>query len=126
MIKFRVHGNFDKFEKFLSNAKRMEIRNLLNRIGGDGVNALRNNTPKDSGATANSWRYEIQMYKNKAILAWFNDEVTTNGVPIAILLQYGHGTRGGTFVQGRDFINPAMKPIFEKMVDGLGEELAKI
>lgn len=126
MIKFRVHGNFDKFEKFLNNAKRMEIRGLLDRIGADGVNALRNNTPKDSGDTANSWRYEIRIYKNKAVIGWLNDEVTTNGVPIAILIQYGHGTRAGTYVDGRDFINPAMKSIFEKMADDLGEELAKI
>jgi hypothetical protein len=87
--------------------------------------ALKNATPVDSGETANSWDYEIRHYPGGASIAWTNSHVV-DGVPIAIILQYGHATRNGGYVQGRDYINPALRPIFEKMANDLWEEVTNI
>lgn len=114
MVVIKHRGNFNNTEKFLKSAQKLQIKSLLDSYGQKGVQALREATPKDSGETANSWAYEIQVNKGSVSLIWTNTNVV-NGVPIAILIQYGHGTRNGGYVEGRDYINPALQPIFDKL-----------
>lgn len=97
---------------------------LLNRTGQMGVEALRQATPVYTGRTANSWTYKIIKTKGVSKVEWYNTDVE-NGCNVAILLQYGHGTRGGTYVEGIDYINPALKPIFDTMADYLWKEVTK-
>lgn len=98
---------------------------ILHRYGKEGVAALSSATPVESGETARGWNYEIrESYKNGVTIVWTNDHVV-NDVSIAIILQYGHGTRNGGYVQGRDYINPAMRPIFDKMSEDLWREVTK-
>lgn len=94
--------------------ERNEIHKILDRFGQEGVAALSSATPVDSSFTANSWDYEVVETGNSYSIIWTNSNVV-NGVPVAILLQYGHGTGTGGYVQGRDYINPAIKPIFDKI-----------
>lgn len=115
-------GDFKKTEKFLEGARTFNIRGLLKRYGEAGVQALAAATPKDSGLTASSWGYEIQTDRTEARVIWTNSNIV-QGYPIAILLQYGHGTGGGGYVQGRDYINPAMRHIFDELVDAAWKEL---
>ena len=98
------------------------IRSVLDRYGRQGVAALQMYTPKDSGETANSWKYEIFNLG----IAWSNTNVTGNGTPVAILLQYGHGTKNGGYVQGRDYINPALQPIFDEIADNCWKEVENL
>lgn len=114
MISFDVPGNFSKSESFLKKLLGYDIRTVLEKYGREGVSALASATPRDSGETAASWSYEIIGSKGGYQLVWTNSHIH-NGVPIAIILQYGHGTGTGGYVQGRDYINPAMRPIFDKI-----------
>ena len=125
MIKISLKGNFKNIERFFDGAKNrlpQRIRSVLDRYGLQGVAALQMYTPKDSGETANSWKYEIFNLG----IAWSNTNVTGNGTPIAILLQYGHGTRNGGYVQGRDYINPALQPIFDEIADNCWKEVENL
>ena len=125
MIKISLKGNFKNIEKFFDGAKNrlpQRIRSVLDRYGRQGVAALQMYTPKDSGETANSWKYEIFNLG----IAWSNTNVTSNGTPIAILLQYGHGTKNGGYVQGRDYINPALQPIFDEIADNCWKEIENL
>lgn len=115
-VKFEVSGGFTKTEKFINRMKRREYLNVLDEFGREGVQALRNATPVDSGKTAESWDYEIKRTRNCTEIIWTNSNIN-DGVPIAIILQYGHGTGTGGYVQGRDYINPAIQPIFDKMAE---------
>lgn len=115
-VKFEVSGGFTKTERFLNRMKRREYLNVLDEFGRDGVQALRNATPVDSGATAEAWDYEIKRTRNYTEIVWTNSNIN-DGVPIAVILQYGHGTGTGGYVQGRDYINPAIRPIFDKIVE---------
>ena len=115
-VKFEVSGGFTKTERFLNRMKRREYLNVLDEFGRDGVQALRNATPVDSGATAEAWDYEIKRTRNYTEIVWTNSNIN-DGVPIAVILQYGHGTGTGGYVQGRDYINPAIRPIFEKIAE---------
>jgi hypothetical protein len=121
IIKHR--GNFNNTERFLKGASRMNIRGKLDYYGREGVRALAAATPVDSGITAGSWSYEIKMNKNSFSLVWKNSNVV-GGIPVVILIQYGHGTRDGGYIQGRDFINPAIQPIFDKISDEVRKELS--
>ena len=124
MIKFTHQGSFDNIERFLKKAKSKDYRAVIERYAQEGVSALRSSTPKDSGLTASSWAYEI-IYTNSGFrIAWTNSHLV-EGIPVAILLQYGHGTRGGTFVQGIDYINPVMRPIFDKIAENLWKEVTR-
>lgn len=114
MITIQTTGSFDGTEKYLKKAASGDIFAALDRFGAAGVVALSRATPKDSGETASSWSYEIKKGPNAYTIAWKNSHVN-NGVPIAIILQYGHGTGTGGYVHGRDYINPAMRPIFDQM-----------
>ena len=115
-VKFEVSGGFTKTERFLNRMKRREYLNVLDEFGRDGVQALRNATPVDSGATAEAWDYEIKRTRNYTEIVWTNSNIN-DGVPIAVILQYGHGTGTGGYVQGCDYINQAIRPIFDKIAE---------
>lgn len=115
MIEFVYHSN-DETEKFLKKLQEDEIFRTLDGLARSGVDALSSATPMDSGLTASSWGYEIQVERNSVTISWTNSNLV-GGTPIAILLQYGHGTGTGGYVQGMDYINPAIKPIFDKIAN---------
>lgn len=115
-VKFEVSGGFTKTERFLNRMKRREYLNVLDEFGREGVQALRNATPVESGLTAESWDYEIKRTRDYTEIVWTNSNIN-DGVPIAVILQYGHGTGTGGYVQGRDYINPAIRPIFDKIAE---------
>lgn len=121
-VKIFHKGDFKKTEKFLKGALTFNLKPLLRRYGEAGVRALYAATPKDTGELASSWGYEIEIDRTSARVIWTNSKIV-DGVPIAIILQYGHGTGGGGYVQGRDYINPALKPIFDEMATTAWEEL---
>ena len=125
MISFRHKGDFSKLTSFLERAKETVYLGDLNKYGRQGVAALASATPIDSGETATSWYYEIENTKQSATITFYNSNVQ-NGVPIAIILQYGHGTRNGGWVEGRDYINPAIQPIFDQIVDDAWREVTKL
>lgn len=125
MISFRQKGDFSKTMKFLEKAKNVVKLSDLDKYGKEGVAALASATPVDSGLTANSWYYEIKRTKGSTTITFHNSNIQ-NGVPIAIILQYGHGTRNGGWVEGRDYINPAIQPIFDKIADQAWEEVTKL
>lgn len=122
MVVFKHRGNFDNLEKFLKRAQNIDFRKILAPYGEQGVRALANATPRDSGLTASSWGYEIITNKGSVSLVWTSSNVN-NGIPIAIILQYGHGTRNGGFVQGVDYINPALRTIFDKISEEAWREV---
>lgn len=113
---FQVTGNFNRIERFLNTVKRQQYLNVLDECGRQGVSALAAATPTDSGRTASSWDYEIHKGSGQTEIVWTNSNIN-DGVPIAVILQYGHGTGTGGYVQGRDYINPAMRPIFDQIAE---------
>lgn len=117
-------GDWSKTTKYLSRLERMEMFKTLGKYGDQGVRALASATPKDSGETANSWTYEVVVSGKSARIVWKNTNVN-QGVNIAIILQMGHGTGTGGYVQGRDYINPAMRPIFDKIANEVWKEVTK-
>lgn len=114
MITFTSSGSFQKTEAFLKKLSRGEIYKALETYGKQGVAALAAATPVDSGLASNQWSYEVKVDRTFATISWLNSNVE-GGVPVVILLQHGHGTGTGGYVQGRDFINPAIRPIFDKI-----------
>ena len=116
MIRFKVKGNWNKTEKFLEkNSTTKFIVEVLEKYGREGVVALSAATPVDTGLTASSWTYRIEQSADRIELVFENTNKTITNIPIVILLQYGHGNGRGGYVQGRDFINPAIQPIFDKI-----------
>ncbi len=124
-ITFRHKGDFSKTEKFFNSLLKLDYLNVLERYGQAGVAALASATPKDSGLTADSWDYEITHDGKETTIAFTNSNIS-NGVNIAIILQYGHGTKGGGYVAGRDYINPAIQPIFDKMANEAWREVTNL
>jgi hypothetical protein len=124
MITFRHRGSLSKTTQLLERAKHAVRLADLDRFGREGVAALASATPVDSGHTANSWYYEITYTKSGATIAFKNSNIQ-NGVPIAIILQYGHGTGTGGWVEGRDYINPAIQPIFDRLADEAWREVVR-
>lgn len=118
MITFESHGDFKNTEAFLAAMKKLDPTKIMEECGREGVQALINGTPRDSGLAANSWSYETSAAGGQYTITWSNNDVE-NGFPVAIMLQYGYGTGTGGYVAGRDYINPAMKPIFDKIADKL-------
>ena len=112
MIVFDDSGSFKQTIKWLEKMEKEEVFNTLGRFGQMGVDALARNTPKDSGLSANSWTYEVKRERGKYSIVWNNTNYAGD-VPVVILIQYGHGTGTGGWVQGRDFINPAILPLFD-------------
>lgn len=125
MIGFRQKGDFSKTVKFFQKLKNANIIRILERYGQEGVAALASATPVDTGLTANSWYYKIEVKNDSSTLMFCNSNVV-KGIPIAIILQYGHGTGTGGWVQGRDYINPAIQPIFDKIVENAWGEVTKL
>lgn len=124
MIVFTQRGNFNHIEKFLNQATRTEILRILDKYGREGVAALAAATPKDTGLTSNSWGYETHYSNGSYVISWTNSHII-NGVPIAVIIQYGHGTRNGGYVEGRDYINPTMKEVFDKIANEAWREVTK-
>lgn len=125
MISFRQKGDFSKLTRYFERVKKAVKLSDLDKYGREGVAALASATPVDSGKTANSWYYEIENKNGFAKISFFNSNVN-KGVPIAIILQYGHGTRNGGWVEGRDYINPAIQPIFDKITENAWREVTSI
>lgn len=124
MISFRQKGDFSKLTRFLEKAKEAVKIGDLDRYGREGVAALASATPIDSGKTASSWYYEIKQEKGSATISFHNSNIQ-NGVPIAVILQYGHGTKNGGWVQGRDYINPSIQPIFDEIANNAWKEVTR-
>ena len=125
MIGIRCKGDFSRSLGYLEKAKHAVRLSALDKYGREGVDALASATPVDSGLTARSWYYKIEYAKDSVKLIFSNSNIQ-NGVPIAIILQYGHGTGTGGWVQGRDYINPAIRPIFDSIADGAWREVTSI
>lgn len=122
---FTHKGNFKKTEKLLKKSLGKDYRSVLEKFAQQGVRALSAATPVDTGVTAASWSYEIIQNEGSLSVVWKNSNVQ-KGVNIALLLQYGHGTRNGGYVIGRDYINPALKPLFDAMADAAWKEVTGI
>ena len=125
MITFRQKGDFAKLTRYLESVKKTVNLRDLDKYGQEGVAALSSATPVESGKTAASWFYEITK-NNESIQITFHNSNIQNGVPIAIILHYGHGTRNGGWVQGRDYINASIQPIFDKITNDAWREVTKL
>lgn len=124
MIKIRQKGDFSRTTKYFGRLKDGINIKDLDKFGQEGVAALASATPIDTGETARSWTYSIYTKKDSVSIVFKNSNIV-DGAPIAILLQYGHGTRNGGYIQGRDYINPAIQPIFDKIADNAWKEVTK-
>lgn len=122
-IIIKTTGSYDQTEKFLKRLSSGKIYSNLENLARRGVTALASATPTESGVTAASWSYEIQNSRNNVTITWKNSHVDSTGTPIVIMLQYGHGTGTGGYVQGRDFINPAILPVFQAISDEVWGEV---
>jgi hypothetical protein len=125
MITITEKGSFRNIERYLSRLKTKDRLTILNKYGNLGVVALSNATPRDSGLTAESWYYSIVQRPGYYSIRWHNHHIE-DGIPIAVLIQYGHGTRTGGYVQGRDYIMPAMRPIFDQIAAEAWREVTKV
>ena len=125
MITFRQKGDFSKLTRYLEKVKEKVRLGDLDKYGREGVAALASATPIDTGLTASSWYYEITNTNGSVTISFHNSNIQ-NGVPIAIILQYGHGTGAGGWVEGRDYINPAIQPIFDEIANNAWREVTKL
>ena len=125
MISFRQKGDFSKTKRYFERVKAAARLSILDKYGREGVAALASATPTETGRTASSWFYEISHDKGSATITFSNSNIN-KGVPIAIILQYGHGTGTGGWVEGRDYINPAIQPIFDKIANEAWKEVTKV
>lgn len=124
-VKVKTKGEYTRVKHYLSRLYGIDWKTKLEKYGREGVEALRINTPVDTGNTAGSWRYEIVDDKNGIGIRWVNDNVTKDGVPIVILLQYGHATSSGEYYQGKEFINSSLKPVFDKLEKEIEREVLR-
>lgn len=122
MFSAKASGDTKNLDRFLEKMKREAFFDLLDRYGQEGVNALASATPTESGLTAHSWTYEVVNERGRHQLIWYNTNVN-EGQHVAILIQYGHGTGTGGYVQGRDFINPVILPLFDKIANEIWNEV---
>lgn len=125
MIELSHSGDFSKTTSYLERMKEVAHIGILNKYGKMGVDALSSATPVDTGKTSESWSYKIEHDKTSFTLSFYNSNVN-NGVPVAVIIQYGHGTRNGGYVVGRDYINPAIQPVFDELVAELTKEVSKV
>lgn len=125
MVTLTQKGDFKNLNSWLERIKEGFDIGILDKYGAAGVKALASATPIDSGKTASSWNYEIQHDKNGASVIFTNSNIN-EGVPIAIILQYGHGNGKGGYVQGRDYINPAVAPVFDEMAEAAWKEVTRV
>ena len=124
MITFKATGDYKKTFKFLNRIVNKDFMKSLEQYGQQGVDALSQATPVDTGNTAGSWGYEIEVENGLISIIWTNSNIV-KGLPIAILLQYGHGTKNGGYVRGRDYINPAIRPVFDNIAKNAWEEVSE-
>ena len=124
LMSFKQQGDFKKLSSFLERMKKPLKKTTLDKYGKEGVQALMAATPVDTGLTASLWHYDINMSKDSSSISFYNDNID-NGVPIAIILNYGHGTRNGGYVKGRNYINPAIQPIFDKLAQEAWKEVIR-
>lgn len=124
-ITFDQKGDFSKTTKYLNRIKDLRQLTVFDKYGQAGVEALKSTTPVDSGTTAASWYYEVEKKGSTTSIVFCNSNIN-KGVSIAIILQYGHGTRTGGYVQGRDYINPAIRPIFDKLAEDAWKEVTRV
>lgn len=124
MIRCTVKGDFKKTTSFLNRIRKLDFESTLIKYAEEGVKALSDATPKVTGKTAASWGYEIVRKPGSVSIFWTNDNFN-DGVPIAVILDYGHGTANGGFVQGRHYISPAIQPVFDHIADAAWKEVAK-
>lgn len=122
MVVFKHSGDWGDTKKFLKNATSHKYSAIFDKYGKEGVAALSAATPVDTGKTASSWSYEVVVSDGKVSIYWTNSNIY-RGIPIALIIQTGHATRGGTYVQGRDYINPAIRPIFDRMAEDVWKEV---
>lgn len=125
MITLESKGDFSKFQRYLEKLKGIMKLSIFDECGREGVEALRRNTPKDTGTTANSWYYEVEHKPNSSSIYWCNSH-QNKGVNIAIILQYGHGTGNGYYVEGIDYINPALRSVFDEMGERVWKEISSL
>lgn len=125
MIRFEQKGDFSKLERYLKKVKHTNLNSVLHRYGQKGVKALSAATPVETGATAQSWYYEVENNRNRVAINFYNSNIE-NGAPIAIIVQYGHGTGTGGWVQGRDYINPAIQPVFDEITKDVWREVTTL
>lgn len=126
VITVEEKGDFSVVTKYLERLKKEELSRFLGKYGAIGVNALSNATPVDTGLTAESWYYKVVARPPKYYsIRWYNSN-HRDGIPIAVLIQYGHGTRNGGYVEGRDFIMPAVRPIFDQILAEVWREVTKV
>lgn len=124
MFTFTQKGDWEPTRRWLARVSKLRLEGILNKYGQMGVEALRNATPVESGLTAASWYYEVDGGGGRATIRWMNSHAN-DGVHIAIILQYGHGTGTGGYVAGRDYINPAIKPVFDRIEAEVWKEVTK-
>lgn len=122
MITFKHRGSFNNVERFLKRAQKREYLKVLNRYGLIGVTALSGATPTRTGKTASAWSYEVEIGSSESKITFINSN-ENKGVNIAIILQYGHGTGTGGYVAGRDYINPAIQPVFDRIAEEAWREV---
>ena len=125
MISFRQKGDFSKLNRYFEQVREALKIGVLDKYGREGVAALSSATPVDSGETADSWYYEIKR-QNGSVAIEFNNSNVNKGVHIAVILQYCHGTGTGGWVEGRDYINPAIQPIFDEIADNAWKEVTRL
>lgn len=125
MITIKQRGSFDKTARYLNKLKSAELFAVLNKYGEIGAHALSVGTPIDSGITASSWSYSIKVEPGYYSIRWHNSNYVGD-TPLAVMLQYGHGTGTGGYVEGRDYINPAIQPIFDRMSAEIEEEVRRL
>lgn len=123
MISVTTKGDFKNFNKFVKHMSRRDYLKIVEKYARMGVEALSEATPIDTGETASLWDYEIYTTKRSTKIVWTNDNVTRDGTPIPVLLQFGHATKDGGYVEGIDFINPALAPVFKKMAEQVWKEV---
>lgn len=125
MIKFTRRGDFSKLNSYLQKRISKDKRTVFDKYGQMGVNALKEATPKDTGKTSESWSYDVIVTDSRISITWSNSNFN-NGVPIAVVLQYGHATGSGGWVEGIDYINPALRPVFDKILEKVRKETSEV
>ncbi len=125
MISIKQKGDFSKAQKYLIKLSKGLNTSIFDKIGREGVSALSSATPVDTGKTVASWSYKVEKKKGNVTISFLNSNVV-KGINIAIILQYGHGTRNGGWVQGRDYINKAIQPVFDRLADEAWKEVTKV
>lgn len=126
VISFKQKGDFKKLDKYLKDVSKVaKLKSVFDKYGRAGVQALSSATPTETGLAASSWYYEIEQTSTSVKITFLNSDIE-DGFPVAIMLQYGHGTGTGGWVEGRDYINPAIQPIFDKLAEDVWKEVTRL